>query len=638
MNTGAAYTVQDPQPGFGVGRAMKVCPHCGDTYRDHVDFCFGDGEVLVLSEATASTTPSEADLDPPLPRRIQGGQLPWAEPEHAQAQQETPSGAAPPPLTQSDHDPADIDSDNPIDPGVTVPMERRPVVASPEEPVDTSPAEDPAPSEPVFEPPQPPPDLGSLSTAKTLNTEANDPEPGPAETKPADLKPAEHSEPKIAEAKTAEPPPQRLPKGPTIHTSAPVTLPVIPAPLPQLSQTPQLSASATPAQSHQNLPPSAINTIVPTFHDRPTIPASNIHSQPTLPDLPSSIATPTGLGTRDPRRIPSQVDTAPMVKPPRARAPQVSVNSTRGGVAVPIDPLDRAPTNLWMFGAVFAVGVMFAVVAAGLVLLFLLVNMNKDGVAENNPPVEQPEPVVEPVPVAAPEPSTVEPSSDAVEPEPSVAEPEPGVAEPKPNVPLPTPVKPSPAPQPDVVGTPEPDPSSKMASDNMRVFVGTIPSSGALSLRGQVVKPDESGYLLLSQDDYVFNYTTPSGQSFTRVCKVPSRTGGVADAETNCKINWDAQPAPAPVPAPVPAPAPAQSLMVMIFVPVGPKLLIDGKLTEPNISTELTVGKHVFSLVADGVEVYKQTHEIAPDQKMLRITLPEPAPKPETPQPEGPSP
>jgi hypothetical protein len=25
---------------------VKVCPHCGESYREYVDFCFGDGEIL----------------------------------------------------------------------------------------------------------------------------------------------------------------------------------------------------------------------------------------------------------------------------------------------------------------------------------------------------------------------------------------------------------------------------------------------------------------------------------------------------------------------------------------------------------------------------------------------------------------
>jgi hypothetical protein len=30
---------------------MKVCPHCGETYQDYIDFCFLDGEVLAMSAA-----------------------------------------------------------------------------------------------------------------------------------------------------------------------------------------------------------------------------------------------------------------------------------------------------------------------------------------------------------------------------------------------------------------------------------------------------------------------------------------------------------------------------------------------------------------------------------------------------------
>ena len=62
---------------------MKICPHCSEPYRDHVDFCFNDGEVLrapsagevlaVVSDARAigarsGAAPAEAvpALDPAL--------------------------------------------------------------------------------------------------------------------------------------------------------------------------------------------------------------------------------------------------------------------------------------------------------------------------------------------------------------------------------------------------------------------------------------------------------------------------------------------------------------------------------------------------------------------------------------------
>ncbi|MEQ1504189.1 MAG: hypothetical protein ABMB14_18245, partial [Myxococcota bacterium] len=51
---------------------MKVCQQCGDSYKGHVDFCFRDGEVLVAADATGQVM--EADLEAPMPRRVQGPQ------------------------------------------------------------------------------------------------------------------------------------------------------------------------------------------------------------------------------------------------------------------------------------------------------------------------------------------------------------------------------------------------------------------------------------------------------------------------------------------------------------------------------------------------------------------------------------
>lgn len=51
---------------------MRVCSLCGDTYRDHVDFCFGDGELLQplseeeISARIASEEPPADPLSRPL--------------------------------------------------------------------------------------------------------------------------------------------------------------------------------------------------------------------------------------------------------------------------------------------------------------------------------------------------------------------------------------------------------------------------------------------------------------------------------------------------------------------------------------------------------------------------------------------
>jgi hypothetical protein len=81
MESDAAYTGADrggEPAGRGVRRAMKVCQACGDTYRDHVDFCFNDGEILAIADAelaaAAAAAPPESELDAPLPRMVQGGQ------------------------------------------------------------------------------------------------------------------------------------------------------------------------------------------------------------------------------------------------------------------------------------------------------------------------------------------------------------------------------------------------------------------------------------------------------------------------------------------------------------------------------------------------------------------------------------
>ena len=68
---------------------MKVCQHCGATYREHVDFCFNDGEVLVAADAVATAalgavaahldevTPDGSELTEAMPRN----QGPQAAPE-----------------------------------------------------------------------------------------------------------------------------------------------------------------------------------------------------------------------------------------------------------------------------------------------------------------------------------------------------------------------------------------------------------------------------------------------------------------------------------------------------------------------------------------------------------------------------
>lgn len=58
---------------------MKVCRLCSERYRDHVDFCFQDGEVLVAESAVGAAAPYD-DLDAPPPPKRPAGQADSAPP------------------------------------------------------------------------------------------------------------------------------------------------------------------------------------------------------------------------------------------------------------------------------------------------------------------------------------------------------------------------------------------------------------------------------------------------------------------------------------------------------------------------------------------------------------------------------
>lgn len=80
---------------------MKVCSLCGDTYKDHVDFCFNDGEVLLLADAeTATAAMLESDLDAPLPRRVQPQQQAGQGPNRATPAPAPTSGSAATPILE----------------------------------------------------------------------------------------------------------------------------------------------------------------------------------------------------------------------------------------------------------------------------------------------------------------------------------------------------------------------------------------------------------------------------------------------------------------------------------------------------------------------------------------------------------
>lgn len=146
---------------------MKVCEACGDSYRDHVEFCFNDGEVLVLAEALGSRRTVELDLDaPPLPSRahLAEGGAPEATPA-------TSANAGPWPAMSA----------------TPVPRANRRSLLRPTAPTYTPPAPTPVPANNVPEPVgelRPPSEVDALRETPALAPVAPRPPPSEVDTAP----------------------------------------------------------------------------------------------------------------------------------------------------------------------------------------------------------------------------------------------------------------------------------------------------------------------------------------------------------------------------------------------------------------------------------------------------------------------
>lgn len=81
MSGGDLYTGSRTSRGGGLGGGMKVCPHCGETYQEFIDFCFVDGEVLALaSQAAAVDSVAPGVEGVPVSRRTAAAVDPAATP------------------------------------------------------------------------------------------------------------------------------------------------------------------------------------------------------------------------------------------------------------------------------------------------------------------------------------------------------------------------------------------------------------------------------------------------------------------------------------------------------------------------------------------------------------------------------
>jgi hypothetical protein len=677
MNTGAAYTARDPQSGSGVGRAMKVCPHCGDSYRDHVDFCFGDGEVLILVEVAAATT-SGADLDPPTPRsstssRMQGGQSAWPaeskstptpapSPEGplAEGEWETPSylqeGYLQQPYAQP-HAPGDAPSaegESQIA-GANLTADAAHALTSAQAGDELGDEELPTPSgEYDGDVTMPlPVDRSQRTNTAQLGAQASQSPSFEAQGQPGEAGGADPESADSARGSALGDPPELGELGPDPRwsgsegiatTPAPAmsgatvpgaTVSGVTAPAPPPSQLkgrgPIVNIAAPPTQPV--LMPPSLTRETPAPEAEPRSAAEALASdetkpmplpeRPTLPHpLPSQITTPVGAEPREQMRVaptPAQLhqtpsgspgltntptptpglapslssqDTAPMPKPQRPRPPQVSVSTNRdphrgGGVAIAVDPLDRTSpdrANWWMFGVVFAVGVMFAVVGAGIVVMAMLVQakwadtispVTDTPTALPSPSPAPVEPVpVEPAPVVIPvEPAPVESPKIQVGTVPAPAPPAPPLPEP----PLPGPadnVQPKPAPpgpQPGVIEPepkPTPEPAAPAVPAKRSVRVGALPPD-TLITDGNEVFTRTGDTIEMKEGEHSLTFSRDGGGVESIVVPCTVRSDG---ATCLPKINVRA-----------------------VSAPFGHEVYVNGTLI-PEKGLKLSLGWHVFEV------------------------------------------
>jgi len=356
---------------------MKVCHLCGDTYSDHVEFCFNDGEVLLAADVPAlDETLGAAELDPP--HRLQGSQSSWTDgtpvpvsrSSNRQLGQVPPGGPSPALLEETKALPdavewVDPDPDQLAD--APVPAENHPRPGATPEPISGAAASSGRPgSDPTH---QGPPEGGKDPVAfepPSTHQVGSSATPGTGGTDPPEI--------------------------------------VVPSP----------SIKVTPA--------AALTSITPT----PS--ASSVSSAPTPILSELRAMTPQGEVRRP---LPVDVDlsapTEPRMKPlpPTVirRSPQPSARAPSG--------IDSDSSNLLWLGAMFAVGVLFALVGGTIPLVWMLYSGSLGGAVSGGtppapsivtPPPQPPvQPGIDPFMLPVPAPAPIDPApSESVPPSGSV--------------------------------------------------------------------------------------------------------------------------------------------------------------------------------------------------------------------------
>lgn len=534
MSTTAAYTGKDPDGGPGDRRAMKVCQVCGDIYRDHVDFCFNDGEILVADAAvTSPLSAAHLELDPPMPRRVQGGQAAPAVPGGwPQAVPVSRPGAAhvEPPVAQTTHPgarstptPAVIRSTE-----ITVPPESTP----------------------------------SAESVPSTNRDGGRPTPGGVPDGDPDG---------VDDAIDTTP----LPDDTTATDDVPTIPPLLPSAVPT-PVTPEPRDVLRVAPNNDR--PSTTNPGVAALAQTPTPGPNGGRHVPGSQSGPSTEVDPVGL-----RPVPGKSQTPAPASPARPASP-VSSQTRGGAAAVAVDPSGER-SNWLMIGAVFAVGVLFSVMGAGAVLAGMLYQGAPWGevqepVTRHDPPtpITAPQPLPDPLPDPTPEPVPVDvvpvPVPMPETPTPNVVAPVPVPAAPSSAVPGGAPVVPAPKPAPP-------------ADNRFPVLLKAVEGAIVRNVNtGNVLADPAPRTSRLEAGTYQLRYERAGFAPIDRQCVVPDPKVAPGQ-DTDCSVD---------VPfTPIAKPGPSSAAQVIKTNVVGPKgtITIDAVfLGETNQSYLLEVGTH----------------------------------------------
>lgn len=555
MSSTAAYTGRDPGGGPGDRRAMKVCQICGDIYKDHVDFCFNDGEILVADAALESSLLAEIELDPPMPRRVQGGQaavpggpgVPTGWPEAVPVPRpQRPGVAAVSARAPSTPVPAVVRS-----PEITIPPNGSTPNGSPAGAATPtaaqSPASTPQPSTPLPGTPRAATPTGLTSAGVTGH--------GATLVPPVDdsgITPDGFEDDALDDA------------DPAFSTKASDD----PTELTDLSPSGQITF---PAGAH--LPPSAVPTpVTPEPRDTLRVAPSNDRPLGATPGPSSSALADTDPSLRPPggAMAPGYLSSGRAATPspvsPQRGSSALPAQIRLGGPAVaPVEPpVERS--NWLMIGVVFAVGVLFSVMGAGAVLAGMLYKGAPwgplDAPAPNtNPPTQVvvPEPIevvpgqvppsTPPEAIPAPVPSQGLVVTPPVAPVPAPPVPIP-VAAPAPTaVPVPTPAAaptPAPAPVNPTVPAPAvapapapaaPAPIPPAGSKKYRVRLDSVDGEASVinQRTRQTLATKTPWFPELDEGTYQMVYQQPGKRSIVKDCVVPSPTPE-RDGTTDCSI------------------------------------------------------------------------------------------------------